>query len=182
MTPEKLAEENHNLIYLAINRLHLLPEIDNYYDLTAIGLMKGCNSYDPSKGFQESTYLYRCIVNEILYYKRVQSLPKRNNFLDISLDETYNIDGTKDVPLYELIPDKYNLEDDYQHKEDVKLLYESISKLSDKERYIITSFYGIGTSRLNQKQLSAELGVSQAQVSRYIKNIHKKLTSIMNNS
>lgn len=45
---KKLAEENHNLIYWFCWKNHL--DIEEWYDIIAIGYMKGINSYDETKG------------------------------------------------------------------------------------------------------------------------------------
>lgn len=63
----KLITDNHNLIYSFL-QTHLL-NVDEYYDLGAIGLCKAAKSFvEGQTSF--STYAYRCMFNEIFCYRR----------------------------------------------------------------------------------------------------------------
>ena len=66
-----LIEENHNLIYSYLHKMRL--DIEEYYDLAAIGLCKAANNFDETKGFKFSTYAYRCMNNEVLNQIRKES-------------------------------------------------------------------------------------------------------------
>ena len=63
MNLEKMILENEKLIYLILNKYQLNKE--DYFDLGIIALIKGLKTYDPTKGFKLSTYLCKCIQNEI---------------------------------------------------------------------------------------------------------------------
>lgn len=65
----KFVEDNHGLIYSFIHKYKL--DIDEWYDLCAIGLIKAVQAYDSEKG-SFSTLAYKCMFNEMtkeLVYK-----------------------------------------------------------------------------------------------------------------
>ena len=66
---EKLILDNINLIYMVLKRYNLYNQLDEYYDIGMIGLVKGANSFSEDKGYKVSTYLTSCITYEILNYK-----------------------------------------------------------------------------------------------------------------
>lgn len=88
---EKMIKENEKLIYYVYNGLsknnYLKRYKEEFLDAGLVGLWKGCKTYDESKKMKLSTYLYRCIKNEMLQFIRSQNLMKdeldRNS---ISLD------------------------------------------------------------------------------------------------
>ena len=45
-------------------------ELDDLISIGTIGLIKGINSFDDSKGVKLATYVSRCIDNEILMHLR----------------------------------------------------------------------------------------------------------------
>ena len=71
----RLITENHNLIYGFLKRYDL--DLDEYYDVAAIGLCKAAQSYDEEKGCAFSTLAYKCMKNEWgkLVRKRTQQNP-----------------------------------------------------------------------------------------------------------
>ena len=74
---EKLVVDNINLVYFMINKLRLNYKFDDYVDIGIIGLIKGVNAYDDSKNIKISTYLAKCIQNELLCHSRRMSVAKR---------------------------------------------------------------------------------------------------------
>ena len=64
MTDEqrKLIEDNHNLIYSFLYKYHL--EVNEYYDLAAIGLCKAAMTYDSEKA-SFYTYAYKCMFTSV---------------------------------------------------------------------------------------------------------------------
>lgn len=92
---KKLAEENHNLIYWFCRKKHL--DIEEWYDIIAIGYMKGINSYDETLGVKLSTYLTRTMKNEYLLVLRNKKYAKYIPDDEIlSLDFEYKSDEDKE--------------------------------------------------------------------------------------
>ena len=64
-------------------------ELDDLISIGTIGLIKGINSFNSSKGVRLATYVSRCVDNEILMYLRRSNKTKG----EISIDEPLNQDG-----------------------------------------------------------------------------------------
>ena len=69
LTKEKLILDNINLIYMVLKRYNLYNQLDEYYDIGMIGLVKGANTYSGDKGYKASTYLTSCILMKYLLIK-----------------------------------------------------------------------------------------------------------------
>ena len=82
----------------------------------------------------------------------------------ISMFEPIYNDGGETIYLFDQIE---NPNESSSNWNDKIILNESINKLKDKERFIICQRYIIGKT---QMEISEELGISQAQVSRIEKN------------
>lgn len=160
---EKMILENQNLIYSVLKKLNLYHQHEEYFDLGMIGLVKGVKSFDKNKGYKLSTYLTTCIRNEILMFLR----KRRINCL--SLEDNVN-ENFK-------IKDTIKSNDNVLEKIMTKDLNMAINKLSFDDLSLLELYY---INNLTQLEISKKLKCSQAQVSRKIKNIHKKLRKILN--
>ena len=85
-----LIERNLRLVAHIVKKYYSSNvENDELISIGTIGLIKGINSYKPDKGVRLSTYVSRCIDNEILMYFRA----KKKSALDVSFDEPIEQDG-----------------------------------------------------------------------------------------
>ena len=82
----------HNLRLVA----HIVKKYELHHDQNedlistgTIGLIKGIDSYDPEKGHRLSSYIARCIENEILMTLRTS----KKNSRQLSLDEPISQDS-----------------------------------------------------------------------------------------
>lgn len=109
---------------------------DDLISIGTIGLIKGINSFDVDKGAKLSTYVSRCIDNEILMYFRSTKKISSEVFLNepIGKDKDDNV-----VTLQEVLEnDERSVEDSVDLKFKIKLLYEKMkSVLKDRERTIL---------------------------------------------
>lgn len=109
---------------------------DDLISIGTIGLIKGINSFDVDKGAKLSTYVSRCIDNEILMYFRSTKKLSSEVFLNepIGKDKDDNV-----VTLQEVLEnDERSVEDSVDLKFKIKLLYEKMkSVLKDRERTIL---------------------------------------------
>ena len=178
---EKLILDNINLIYMVLKRYNLYNELDEYYDVGMIGLVKGANNFDESKGYKPSTYLTSCITYEILNYKRKQSMQKRGNGIqNISLYTQINDNG-KELYLLDIIPSKENIEDNIIKKEKIELIYKKILELNERDKLIICSTYGLlGYKGLTQNQIAENTNITQGHISRIIKKFIKECKETYN--
>ena len=82
----------------------------------------------------------------------------------ISLNEPVFNDGNEAVTVVDQVVDYKNSDDNFVEKLALK---DALSKLADREKEILTLRYFIGKT---QMEVSNEVGISQAQVSRLEKN------------
>ena len=141
-------------------------EQDDLISIGTIGLIKGINSFNTDKGSKLSTYVSRCIDNEILMYLR--STKKLN--AEVYLNEPNGKDKDDNVvTLQEVLEnDERNIEDEVDLKMKIKLLYKKIGEvLKDREKTIIELRFGLGGHKPKTQHEIAELmGISRSYVSR----------------
>lgn len=178
---EQLIMDNHNLVYHILQKMNLYNQLDEYYDIAIIGLTKAAKNYDETKQINFSTFAGKCIRNEILLYLRQQQSNRlKANYNTISLEKTVFEENGNKILLIDKIPGNVNIEQELINNEKIIHLYKAISNLSDSERFIIEHSYGLNNKKiLRQKQLAKIIGQSQANVSRIIKKIFKKIKQEM---
>ena len=141
-------------------------DLDDLISIGTIGLIKGINSFKQDKGVRLSTYVSRCIDNEILMYLR--SRKKQNS--EVYLEDTIGKDKDDNtVTLPEVLEsDGKNVEEQVDLKLKVKRLYEKIKEvLKDREKLIIELRFGLnGNKPKTQSQIADMLGISRSYVSR----------------
>lgn len=173
---ERIILDNQKLIGFVIKKLHLGFRFDELKDIGMIGLIKGVKSFDESKGYKPSTYLYQCIRNEIGNFLRHEQTSSCSNGLPtISLDEVISEDNN--LTLKDIIKDKnIDIENDLMNKELICKVYEQINNFKERDKEIICHYFGVlGFEHLKQKQLSKKFNISQTQVSRIINKALKKI-------
>ena len=119
---------------------------DDLLSIGTIGLIKGINSFDIEKGARLSTYVSRCIDNEILMYLR--STKKLNS--EVYLNDTIGKDKDDNVVTLEevLENDDKTIEEIVDLKMKVKKLYKKIKEvLKDRERTIIELRFGLNRTK-----------------------------------
>ena len=139
---------------------------DDLISIGTIGLIKGINSYKLDKGSKLSTYVSRCIDNEILMHLRSTKKLGAEVYLNepIGKDKDDNV-----VTLQEVLEnDEKNIEDEVDLKIKIKLLYKKIkSVLKDREKTIIELRFGLnGHKPKTQHEIAEMLGISRSYVSR----------------
>ena len=167
----------HNLrlvVYIARRFENTGVGIEDLISIGTIGLIKAVGTYNPGKNIKLATYASRCIENEILMYLR--KISTRRN--EVSFDEPLNTDWDGNELL---LSDVLGTEGDMVMKpieEDVDraLLFEAVSRLSEREQTIITLRFGLnGKQERTQKEVADLLGISQSYISRLEKRIISRL-------
>ena len=100
MNKDVMFNENGGLIWKAIKDMHLYAtkdmELDDYYQIGSMGLLRAIDTYDTNKGTQFSTYAVKCIKNEIGQYFQSQERDKRKmNTVTTSYNVETNIGDNK---------------------------------------------------------------------------------------
>ena len=141
-------------------------DLEDLISIGTIGLIKGINSFKLEKGARLSTYISRCIDNEILMYLRTIKKTGAEVFLEdtIGKDKDDNTVTLKEV----LENNERNIEEEVDLKIKKKKLYEKIKEvLKDREKTIIELRFGLnGKKPKTQKQIAKMMGISRSYVSR----------------
>lgn len=141
-------------------------EQDDLISIGTIGLIKGINSFNPEKKTRLSTYVARCVDNEILMFLRANKKIGAEVYLNepIGKDKDDNV-----VTLQEVLENnERNIEEEVDVKMKVKLLYEKMKKiLKDREKTILELRFGLGGKKpKTQKEIANMMGISRSYVSR----------------
>ncbi len=172
---QTLIEHNLRLVVYIAKRFESTGvNLEDLISIGTIGLIKAVGTFDAGKKIKLATYASRCIENEILMHIRKISGQKA----EVSLDEPINTDWDgNELLLSDILgtePDAVArpIEDDV----DQQLLREAISRLSPRERDIVTMRYGLGGRReKTQKEVADLMGISQSYISRLEKRIMGRL-------
>ena len=170
-----LVERNLRLVvYIAKKFENTGVDLEDLISIGTIGLMKAINTFNTDKNIKLATYASRCIENEILMYLRRSNKIKG----EVSIDEPLNKDRDGNELL---LSDILGTDEDFIYKNledevDYKLLKIAISKLTDKEKYIMNLRFGMaGYKEKTQKEVADMLGISQSYISRLEKKIMLKM-------
>ena len=141
-------------------------EQEDLLSIGTIGLIKGINSFNIEKGAKLSTYVSRCIDNEILMYLRSSKKLNAEVYLNdpIGKDKDDNIVTLEEV----LENEERNIDEVVDLKMKIKELYGKMKKvLKDRERTIIELRFGLdGKKPKTQNEIAKSMGISRSYVSR----------------
>ena len=164
---EKLINHNMRLVAHVCKKYNGSAEADDLLSVGSIGLIKGIDSYQKDKGSQISTYVSRCIENEILMLLRANKKHK----ICVSIEETIGTDkdGTK-MTLRDIIPQNEELDPDVivETKVLVEEIVESMKNLLSKREYdIIALRYGLKDGiEHTQQEVADIMNISRSYISR----------------
>ena len=148
---------------------------DDLLSIGTIGLIKGIDAFTLTKRTKLSTFLAKCIQNEILMYFR--SGKKFQNEISINEVLSGDSDGNELTILDTITDEEESVINEVSKNLQVKMLYEKISDiLSEREKYIISNRYGLyGLKEKTQNEIADILGISRSYVSRIEKKAIGKL-------
>ena len=139
---------------------------DDLISIGSIGLIKGINSFNVDKGVRLSTYVSRCIDNEILMFLR--SNKKLQN--EVYLNDTIGEDKDSNVVtlLVFLDTDERSIDEQVYLKFQIIIMYSKISNLlKDREKTILNLRFGLdGNKPKTQNEIAESMGISRSYVSR----------------
>ncbi len=159
---------NHNMRLVA----HIIKKYySNYSDqediisIGTIGLIKGINTFDYTKGTRLATYASRCIENEIFMHFRT----RKKNANEISMNEPIDTDSEGNpLTFTDIIYSDETVFDDVDLKIKSEKLYKYLDNIDDpRKKKILIMRYGLyDTEPLTQREIAKELGISRSYVSR----------------
>ena len=162
------------VVYIARRFENTGINIEDLISIGTIGLIKAINTFRTDKNIKLATYASRCIENEILMYLRKNSAQRT----EVSFDEPLNTDWDgKELLLSDVLgTDSDVVMRPIEADVDRQLLQTAVSRLSPRERDIITMRFGLGgVKELTQKEVADRLGISQSYISRLEKRIIARL-------
>ncbi|MBR3238064.1 MAG: RNA polymerase sporulation sigma factor SigK [Oscillospiraceae bacterium] len=174
-----LVEHNLRLVAHIVKKYYAHTEdVDDLISIGTIGLIKGINSYRPEKGVKLSSYVSRCIENEILMAFR----GKRKSEGDVSLSEALDVEEEGGALSYlDVLAQEDDLAERIGSAELCRQLREAVdAALTPREAEIVRLRYGLqGGEPMTQRQLAEGLGISRSYVSRIEKKALEKLRSAL---
>lgn len=171
----KLIEHNLRLVAHIVKKFDSKEHnTDDLISIGTIGLIKGVDSFDLEKATRITTYVARCIENEILMYFR--SNKKNNNTVSLNDSIGYDKDGNE-INLIDMIKDGgLDIPDVLHTKNNIELVQKYIKTLNPREQEIIEKRYGLNLKKeQTQKEIAKELGISRSYVSRIEKRALTKM-------
>ena len=170
-----LIERNLRLVVHIAKKFSSIKEVEDLISVGTIGLIKGIESFDYTKGTKLATYASRCIENEILMLIRNSKKNKNEVFLQepIGVDKEGNEISLIDI----LNSGEDTIVDIVEQKLAIKKMYNKLNDiLSEKEQIIIKLRYGLIDGKIKtQKEIANKLNNSRAYVSRIEKMALEKL-------
>ncbi len=172
----KLIEHNLRLVAHIVKKFEINNEdTDDLIGIGTIGLIKGVDSYDFDKNIRLTTYVAKCIQNEILMYFR--SI-KGSHLKNISLNDSIGFDKDgNEISLIEVIKDQTeDFASVLQKKDNILLVNEYLKVLNRREQDIIVKRYGLmNRKEMTQKEIAREMHISRSYVSRIEKRALTKI-------
>lgn len=162
--------QNHNLIYSFLRHHNL--NIEDYYDIAAIGLVKAAQTFQEEKSSKFSSYAYFVMWNEIKNEWRKETVQKREEekYLFHYNTSKKNNDGKEINDGLNCIPDiRYNVENETITKIVLKNFFDKIK--NEKEKKILCKFI----SGYKQREIAEEFNVTPSNISRIINKLLKQL-------
>lgn len=170
-----LVEHNLRLVvYIAKKFESTGVGIEDLISIGTIGLVKAINTFHADKNIKIATYASRCIENEILMFLRKNVRTK----CETSIDEPINVDWDGNELLLSdvLGSDPDSVYAELENEEDRRLVERAVSRLSERDRSIISLRFGLdGNEEKTQKEVADMLGISQSYISRLEKRIIERL-------
>ena len=170
-----LIERNLRLVAHIVKKFDNTGEdLDDLISIGTIGLIKGVNTYDASKGTRLATYAARCNENEILMHLRATRRLRQ----EVSLHDPIGVDreGNEITLIEVLCAELDDLDDVVGRRLLMQRMREKVKDLQQRERKVIELRFGLqdGTRR-TQREVAETLGISRSYVSRIEKKAVRKL-------
>lgn len=180
---DKLVLHNLRLVAHIVKKFNLpIKDQEESISIGTIGLIKGIESFKPTKNVRLASYVAKCIQNEILMWLR--SSKKSQN--DISIYEPIGSDRDgNEIVILDIITGS---DEDFADQLDFSIKSEKMHKclkdtLTPREYTVIVLRYGLGKyDSYTQQEIADRLDISRSYISRIEKKALKKLNSQLENA
>ena len=162
-----LIERNLRLVAHIMKKYYAqTADQEDLISIGTIGLIKGIESFDPSKGARLATYAAKCVENEILMYFRSQ----KKSSQDVSLSD-YIETGSDGAALsfMDVVAEDDDLLERISEREDIRKALQALDRvLTPQERQVIVLRYGLeGNPPYRQREVARISGISRSYVSHH---------------
>lgn len=174
----ELIRENINLIHIIIkkNYPHVKQDSYEYEDMFSDGLYgmyKAAINFKIDRGCEFSTFVNKCILNQINMSYRYSKKHKNLISLYTSVQNLNGKNSDRDeIFLLDCIEDTSDTYFPIKQKIFVTALKNSLLELPEKDQKLFTMRY---IQKLKQREISVELGMTQSNISRVLQRINLKL-------
>ena len=170
-----LIERNLRLVAHIMKKYYAqTADQEDLISIGTIGLIKGIESFDSSKGARLATYAARCVENELLMYFRSQ----KKSSQDVSLSD-YIETGSDGAALsfMDVVAQDDDMLERISNREDIRKALRAVDRvLTPQERQVIVLRYGLeGNPPCRQREVANQIGISRSYVSRIEKKALQKL-------
>lgn len=174
---EKIIKSNIRLVILIAKKYNVEGcDLEDLVSIGTIGLIKAVDTYDIKRQIRFSTYAVRCIDNEILMNIRKNKI-KKNSIQTVNIEDALLCDFEgNELKYLDILEDKNSdfvteIIDNFLSSE----LLSIINSLTEKEKMLITLYFGFDGNKYKQKEIAHMLGISQSYISRLISHVLKKI-------
>ena len=170
-----LIERNLRLVAHIMKKYYTqVSDQEDLISIGTIGLIKGIETFDMTKGNRLATYAARCVENEILMHFRAQ----KKSAQDVSLSD-YIENGSDGAPLelMDVVAEECDLLEEISAREQAAQLRQAIPRcLTSCEQQVIALRYGLdGKPPKRQREVAQVTGLSRSYISRIEKRALQKL-------
>ncbi|MDR2359881.1 MAG: sigma-70 family RNA polymerase sigma factor [Oscillospiraceae bacterium] len=171
---DKLIEHNLRLVAHICKKYYSRYDQEDLISMGTVGLIKGVDSFRPDMHTKLSTYVARCIDNEILMQFRKDHSAYRelslNGFIEVGDEES-------NLTLLDTITSANNIIEELERREDSGRLKELVSSaLTPRESQVMIARFGLnGNPPETQSKIGKRMSISRSYVSRIEKRAIEKL-------
>jgi RNA polymerase sporulation-specific sigma factor len=159
---EKIIKDYEKIINGILKKMNLKYHRDELFDIGMIGFVKGLNTYNDNKGTKISTYLYKCVKNEIMKQLKYENCVSRTADV-VSLNVLVGKD--EETELGDLIGYKEEYEKNLYKSELYRIIDCRISFMSEKQRDILYHFYGLeGCKKMSIDELAQKYNTTKQNI------------------
>src|SRR5574344_1719611 len=153
---EQIYLDNEHLVYKFATKYYLLKNEDTMQSLK-MAMYRAIKSYDKSKGYALSTYIYKVLYNEYCYHFRDKNLKIKY------ASNTVTDEEGKSSDIFDFIAENKNIDYELDKKEMLNIINDYINTLEKQDRDMFIDYYLNG---VKQKHLAKKYSLSQSQISR----------------
>ncbi len=161
---EKLIAHNMRLVEYMTNRYTALIDENERFSSCLFGLMKAVDTFDIEKGTKFSSYVEKCIANQLGMALRTQN--KFSNEISLNDDTSPEQDGS--LSIESKIEDlNADIEEKLFRKESIRQVREIVVALNPLDTKILTLYFGLfGNEPMTQREIGEKLEISRSYASR----------------